>query len=571
MREVKKAIPVGIEDFSVIRTKNFYYVDKTDMIRDLLRSWGSVNLFTRPRRFGKTLNMSMLRFFFEIGTDPALFDGLKIAEEKELCEEYLGQYPVVSVSLKSVEGSSYLTARAMAVEVLNKEARRLRFLMESEQLSDDEKSLFAQLLEKNMGDPTLINGLYLLTELMEKHYGKKVILLIDEYDVPLAAAERNGYYKDMLELVRGMFSQSLKTNSSLFFAVLTGCLRVSRESIFTGQNNPRIFSVTKVLFDEYFGFSDQEVREMLEYYDLSGHYDTVKEWYDGYQFGKVKVYNPWDITNYLAELLADPDTPPTDFWSNTSGNYLVRRFIEEYGGGQTQAELESLLEGETVIREIHEDLTYSTMYSNVENIWSALFMTGYLTMRSRISGDTYELGIPNREVCNLFIKQIMTLFRDRVTKDSETRQRFCDAVESGDAPVFEELFEDYLDHTISLQDTYVHKERKENFYHGILLGIFAFRDGWVSRSNRQSGDGFADICVRIRRKNTGIIIEIKYAEKARFAAAIREAFEQIDVEDYTHELKAENFTTIYKYGVACYKKQCRVRCEREEFAAGDEV
>ncbi|MCD8118551.1 MAG: ATP-binding protein [Lachnospiraceae bacterium] len=560
----KKMIPVGVEDFKEIREDDYYYVDKTVMIRDLLHSYGKVNLFTRPRRFGKSLNMSMLKCFFEIGTDPLLFDGLQIAEEKELCEEYMGQYPVVSVSLKGVEGTDYESARAMAVEVLIEETRRLCFLKDSDCLSENDKSLYARLLDRNMDESTLISGLRNMTELLRKHYGKKVILLIDEYDVPLSAAHRNGYYDNMLNLVRLMFHQALKTNSSLFFAVLTGCLRVSRESIFTGLNNPKIFSITKVRFDEYFGFTDLEVRDMLEYYELTDHYDAVKEWYNGYQFGKVKVYNPWDIVNYLDELTADPNTPPTDFWSNTSGNYLVHKFIEEYGGGQTQAEIESLLAGETVVKKIREDLTYKTMYSNLENIWSALFMTGYLTMRGRLSGDTYELAIPNREVEHLFSDQIMELFQERVAKDGESRRKLCDALADGDANTVQELFEDYLDSTISLRDTFVHRERKENFYLGILLGLIAYRDGWRSKSNQEAGDGFADIRVEIRRKDIGIIIEMKYAEDAKFDEALQEAFDQIVRENYVHELKKEDFHTIYKYAIACYKKQCRVRCEKEE-------
>ncbi len=562
--ETKKKLPIGIEDFKEIRTyDDYYYVDKTIMIRDLLCSWGKVNLFTRPRRFGKSLNMSMLKYFFEIGTDPLLFDGLKITEESELCEKYMGKFPVVSISLKGIEGADFVTARRMAIDVVYEEARRLEFLQESSCLSSEDKEVFKSLLNRDMDDAVLIPSIRNLTNLLYKHYGEKVILLIDEYDVPISTGHRKGYYDEITELIRGMFNQALKTNNSLYFAVLTGCLRVSRESIFTGLNNTKNFSITNVRFEEYFGFSDSEVREMLEYYGLSNHYSTTKEWYDGYQFGRVKVYNPWDIMNYMDELCWNSEAQPRSYWSNTSGNYLIRQFIEEYGTGQTQAEMENLLKGQTVTKEIREDLTYNTMYTSLDNIWSALLMTGYLTIRGKAQGDVYELAIPNREIADLFSKQIMELFRDRVAKNSETRQKLCDAVESGDADTLQKLYEDYLDNTISLQDTYAHKDRKENFYHGILLGIFAYRDGWRSNSNQESGDGFADICIRIRRKDTGIIIEMKYAEEARFEAALNDALEQIESENYVHELKKEEYHTIYKYGVACYKKQCRVKCKKE--------
>ncbi|MCD8118636.1 MAG: ATP-binding protein [Lachnospiraceae bacterium] len=560
-------LPVGVEDFAKLRTEGYYYVDKTAMIRDLLYARGEVNLFTRPRRFGKTLNMNMLKCFFEIGQDPALFDGLAIAGERELCEKYQGQFPVVSVSLKGIDGSDFATARAMAVGIINEEARRLNFLESSENLTQAEQKIMVALQEQDMPDDILSNSLRSLTGLLEKHYGKKVILLIDEYDVPLAKANERGYYDDMIDLIRSMFNQALKTNPSLYFAVMTGCLRVSKESIFTGLNNPLILSILNVSFDEYFGFTDQEVRQMLEYYGFTGKYDTVREWYDGYLFGNEKVYNPWDIIRYLYDLSWDPETPPQDYWSNTSGNYVIRKLIAEYGNSQTKEEIEMLLEGETVTKVIREDLTYNTMYASIDNIWSVLFTTGYLTLRKRPTGRSCTLAIPNREVMNLFADQIMELFQEQVAKESDKREKLCDAVESGDAAGLEEMFTDYLDDTISLQDTYVHKDRKENFYHGILLGIFAYRDGWRTKSNQQAGDGFADIRIRVRKKNIGIVIEMKYAENAKFDAALQEAFDQIEHEDYVHELEKEGYPVIYKFGVACYKKRCRVRCEKEECGA----
>lgn len=566
MTRKKKMIPVGIEDFKAIRTEDYYYIDKTMLIQDLLQSRGYVNLFTRPRRFGKSLNMSMLRYFFEIGTDPTLFDGLAISSETALCEKYLGQFPVVSISLKDVDGLTFEAARDEAARIISREALRLDFLGTSDRLSPEEKELFSHLKNADMDDKTLKGSLKTLSGLLEKHYGKKVILLIDEYDVPLAKANDKKYYDDMIDLIRAMFNQALKTNSSLFFAVLTGCLRVSKESIFTGLNNPNILSITKVQFNEYFGFTDAEVRDLLEYYGQSDKYNTIKEWYDGYLFGKVKVYNPWDIISYLYDLTWDSDAAPQNYWSNTSGNSVIRTLLEKYGNTQTKEEVEILLSGGSVTKEIHEDLTYNNMYSSIENLWSVLFTTGYLTLQNRPSGQYYTLVIPNREVNNLFSEQIMSLFRENLAANSGARNRLCDAVETGDTQTFEKLFTEYLDDTISLRDTFVHKERKENFYHGILLGIFSWRDGWVSRSNQEAGDGFADIRVLVRRKSIGIVIEMKYAENGKFTDALNEADKQTDQENYVHELLKEDLHTIYKYSVACYKKSCRIRCRKEEFS-----
>ncbi|MCD8119989.1 MAG: ATP-binding protein [Lachnospiraceae bacterium] len=561
----KKMIPLGLEDFSEIRTDNYYYVDKTGLIRDLLLARAKVNLFTRPRRFGKSLNMSMLRYFLETGSDPSLFDGLAIQQETALCEKYQGQYPVVSISLKDVEGEDFETARQEIVKLINQEALRHPELADSNQLSSNEQEDYRLLKEKNMDNGTLTGCLKSFTMLLEKHYGKKVILLIDEYDVPLAKANDKGYYDKMIDLIRPMFNQALKTNSSLFFAVLTGCLRVSKESIFTGLNNPNIISITKVQFDEYFGFTDSEIQALLEYYDRKEKYDIVREWYDGYLFGNTKVYNPWDIISYLYDLNWNPDAVPQNYWSNTSGNSVIRKLIEDYGNSQTKDEIETLLAGGEIVKEIREDLTYKDIYASIDNLWSLLFTSGYLTLKEMPSSQSYTLVIPNREVSNLFAEQIMSLFRERLAENSDARNRLCDAVEAGDQKTFEQAFADYLDDTISLRDTFVHRERKENFYHGILLGIFSWRDGWVSRSNQEAGDGFADIRVLIRRKSIGIIIEMKYAENGKFTDALDEADKQIDQENYEHELVKEGLCTIFKYSVACYKKSCRVRCRKEEF------
>ena len=411
-----KKLPVGIESFEEIRTEGFYYVDKTAMIRDLLRKWGKVNLFTRPRRFGKSLNMSMLKCFFEIGCDKALFDGLQISKETSLCDEYMGKFPVVSVSLKGVEADNYETARNLAVKVINEEARRLQYLLESDRLSREDKELFSLLLKKDMDDETLCFSLRELSELLQKHYGQKVIILIDEYDVPLAKASNRGYYDAMVALIRNLFEQALKTNDNLYFAVLTGCLRVAKESIFTGLNNPKVLSITSVRFDEYFGFTDGEVREMLQYYDLMSAYDSIKSWYDGYRFGNVDVYCPWDVISYCDELTDDPTAEPKDYWSNTSSNDVVKHFIEKVDDGLTKSELEALVAGETVIKEIHEELTYNQLYDSIGNIWSVLFTTGYLTQRGKSDGKRFKLAIPNIEIWNIFTEQIMEMFKENTVK-----------------------------------------------------------------------------------------------------------------------------------------------------------
>ena len=423
-RMEKKKLPVGIENFEEIITEDFYYVDKTEMIKDLLNKWSKVNLFTRPRRFGKSLNMSMLKAFFEIGCDEGLFAGLKIAEETMLCENYMGRFPVVSISLKGIEEKDYQTARNLIVKVINEEARRLQFLLESSRLTSKDKELFSGLLEKEMDNETLVFSLRELSELLHKHYGEKVIILIDEYDVPLAKAKEHGYYDQMTMLIRNLFEQTLKTNDSLYFAVLTGCLRVAKESIFTGLNNPKVLSITTVRFDEYFGFTDSEVKDILCYYHLEEKYEQIKSWYDGYHFGNVDVYCPWDVISYCDELTDDRDAEPKDYWSNTSSNDVVKHFIERMDKNETTEEMEELMSGATVSKEIHEELTFQGLYDSVENIWSVLFMTGYLTYRGKPKGKIYHLTIPNMEIRNIFKEQIMRLFLRGVEKDGEQLNAF---------------------------------------------------------------------------------------------------------------------------------------------------
>ena len=560
---MRKKLPVGIESFEKIRSLGFYYVDKTAMIRELLLKWGEVNLFTRPRRFGKSLNMSMLKAFFEIGCDRTLFDGLEISKDTALCEEYMGKFPVVSVSLKSVAAGDYQTARNLIVKVINEEARRMQFLWDSGNLSAKDKELYSLLLEREMDDETLICSLRELSELLYKHYKTKVILLIDEYDVPLAKAGEQGYYDSMALLLRTMFEQALKTNNSLYFAVLTGCLRVAKESIFTGLNNPRMLSITTVRFDEYFGFTDAEVRQILEYYELEDKYDVMKNWYDGYHFGNVDVYCPWDVISYCDELTDDPAAEPRDYWSNTSSNDVVRHFAERMNAGLARSEMEDLIAGETVTKEIHEDLTYNRLYDSMEYLWSVLFMTGYLTYCGKPSGRWYQLAIPNMEIRNIFLDQIMVLFKKEVARDGERLGAFCNALKRGGPERVEKLFTEYLERTVGIRDTFVRKPVKENFYHGILLGILGYKMDWSVKSNEESDSGYSDISIRIPEEEIGIVIEVKYGEKGNLDAACRKALEQINVNGYAKKLREDDCDIILKYGIACYRKQCRVVLEQE--------
>ena len=554
----KKKLPIGIENFEELQKEEFYYVDKTNLIRDLLMQWSKVNLFTRPRRFGKSLNMSMLKYFFEPGGDKEIFKKLAISGETEICEKYMGKFPVVSISLKGINGESYEKACAMAVQVIQSEARRFQYLLESERLTAYEKKIFASLLQADMGEDLLCSSLKIMSELLEKHHGCKVILLIDEYDVPLAKAFERGYYDQMVIFIRNMFEYALKTNDSLKFAVLTGCMRISKESIFTGLNNIKVLSVADVQFDEYFGFTDQEVKDMLDYYGFSDRYDEVKEWYDGYQFGNVGVYCPWDVINYCDTLKADPDAQPRNYWLNTSSNEAVRRFIRESDHAATRREIEKLVAGEAITKEIHQELTYKDMYDSIDNLWSVLFTTGYLTQRGKPDGDNFRLVIPNVEIRKIFTSQIMELFKESVPKNGEALRNFCQALRNGDAKSVENLLEEYLRKTISIRDTFVKRQMKENFYHGILIGILGFADTWSVSSNKESGDGYSDILVETDDGETGIILELKYAEDGKLDESCREALRQINLRRYEEELLDEGVEHILKYGIAFYKKRCRV-------------
>lgn len=554
----KKKLPIGIENFEEIRTKDFYYVDKTRLIKELLDNWGKVTLFTRPRRFGKSLNISMLKSFFELGGRKEIFEGMIISKEVSLCEKYMGKFPVISISLKGINAGSYEIAREMAVNAVNLEAMRFQYLLDSKRLTIFEREVFTKLLRSEMSEGTLYSSIKVLSMLLEKHHNRKVVLLIDEYDVPLAKAFEHGYYDQMIILIRNLFEQALKTNDSLEFAVLTGCMRISKESIFTGLNNLRVLSVTDVRFDEYFGFTDTEVKELLEYYNLSDRYDTVTEWYDGYQFGNVEVYCPWDVVNYCDELRADGSAHPQNYWSNTSSNDAVKKFIQGADVSTTKREIEKLVAGEVIKKEIHQELTYKDMYSSIDNIWSLLFTTGYLTQRGKPERKCFYLAIPNMEIREIFTEQIMEFFKENIRKNGEAVNAFCHALQNGNAEDVEKGFIDYLRRTISIRDTFVKKPMKENFYHGILLGILGYQDAWGISSNKESGDGYSDILVEIDDKEVGIVIEIKYAEDGNLEAGCRDALEQIKKNRYEEALHEEGIKHILKYGIACYKKRCKV-------------
>ena len=555
-----KKLPIGIENFEKLRQEDFYYIDKTRLIEQLLTRWGEVNLFTRPRRFGKSLNMSMLQSFFEIGKDKTLFDGLRISDNQELCEEYQGKFPVVSVSLKGINGATYEEARRFLIKTINEEARRLSVLSDSAELDETDHELLTQLKKKEMTNDSLVYSIRELTELLEKHYGRKVIVLIDEYDVPLAKANENGYYDEMVLLIRNLFENALKTNSSLKFAVLTGCLRIAKESIFTGLNNFKVYSITDKSFDETFGFTDAEVRELLRYYGQEKYYETVKEWYDGYRFGNVDVYCPWDVINFCSDHLADPGLEPKNYWANTSGNSVISHFIDSVGKPQklTRMELEQLVNGGIVQKEINSELTYKELYSSIDNLWSTLFMTGYLTQRGEPSGNRYNLVIPNREIRNIITNHILKMFKENVKDDGKTVSDLCDALLNQNPEKVESIFTEYMKKTISIRDTFAQKPTKENFYHGLLLGILGFKENWSVMSNRESGDGFGDILIRIEDEDVGIVIEVKYADDGNLQGECEKALQQIIDIRYTEALEQEGIHTIIKYGIACYRKKCKV-------------
>ena len=561
----KKRLPLGMENFEKLMQEEFYYIDKTSLIIELLRNWAEVTLFTRPRRFGKTLNISMLKSFFSIHSDQTLFEGLKVTEETELCEKYMGKFPVIFISLKGIEALTYEDAFHAAVQTINRAASEVDYLEKSNVLSDADKGLFKELLNSEMSAPAFMGSLLTLSRLLTKHHGMKTVILIDEYDVPLAKAFEHGYYEQMVSLIRGFLGNALKTNDNLQFAVLTGCMRISKESIFTGLNNFKIYSITDKRFHTAFGFTDTEVRELLHYYGQDEHYETVKEWYDGYHFGGIDVYCPWDVINFCSDHLEDAKLSPKNYWANTSGNSVIRHFIESVNEPQmlTRMELERLVNGGMVQKEINQELTYNELYDSIDNLWSTLFMTGYLTQCGEPDGNRYNLVVPNREIRNIITEHILKMFKDKIKNDGETLNAFCEALMNQRVEKVEELFAEYMRRTISIRDTFAQKPTKENFYHGLLLGILGFKEDWSVLSNRESGDGFSDILIQIEDEDIGIVIEVKYAEDGNLEEECQRAMKQIIDTRYVEALKQEGVHTILKYGIACYKKTCKVALETE--------
>ena len=560
---IKAKLPMGIEDFKRIRMEEFYYIDKTGLIRELLENESYINLFTRPRRFGKSLNMSMLKYFFEIGSDSTLFNGLEISKETELCAKYMGKFPVISITLKGASGRTFEEAMGMLRNIIGNEAMRFQFLLQSKQLTEIEHKRYEALINIDkkgsytMSDELLKDSLLILSQLLQKHYNQNVVMLIDEYDVPLDKAYQSGYYDAMVELIRVLFGNAFKTNGSLHLAVLTGCLRISKESIFTGLNNFKVYTVKDVRYKEYFGFTDQEVKQMLEYYGFTDQYNAVKEWYDGYLFGNLGIYCPWDVINYCGDLRDASVEKPQNYWVNTSSNSIIRSFLSR-ANATTKNEIEQLINGKSVKKRIHQELTYRDLDSKLDHLWSILFTTGYLTQSSTQTGDFTELVIPNKEIQWIFVEQIRDWFDDETTKNRERLENFCKAFEENNVLAIENGFHEYLEDMISIRDTNVRKGMKENFYHGLLLGILGNMDNWIVQSNAESGDGYSDISIEIRRKGIGIVIELKYAENAALEEACKEAVEQINKRNYEESLKNDGMTTIYKYGIACYKKRCKV-------------
>ena len=560
-------LPIGIEEFNEIRNGKFYYIDKTGLIEQLLGQWGKVNLFTRPRRFGKTLNMSMLRYFFEIGTDKTLFDGLSISENEELCREYMGKFPVIFLSFKDVEGLTFEQARYSLAEKIAKEAKRFRFLLESDRLEADEKDHYRAIIAQSGGQFTmneriLPSSLQVLSELLQKHYGKKTIILIDEYDVPLDKAFQNGYYKEFVALIRGVFGQALKTNEALQFAVLTGCLRVSKESIFTGLNNFKVLSITDARFDEQFGFTEAEVKTLLEAYHLENHMSEIKEWYDGYRFGDADVYCPWDVMNHVDKLRENPDAEPESYWINSSSNDLVKRFISK-ADRTTREEIEQLLAGGKIEKEIRLELTYDEIDSSIDNVWSVLFTTGYLTQVGKPKRSMYQLKIPNAEVREVFRYQISEWFKNTIQNDMEGLRPFWKAFLEGNAQGVEEILTGTLGRTISVLDPKGSETEKESFYHAFLSGMLVGNGAWGVFSNKESGNGFADLMVETENPNAGFVIELKSVERiSELDSACRKAMAQIHDRQYDAYLRNEGRNDILAYGIAFYKKRCKVVVEK---------
>lgn len=565
--EERKALPVGIENFNEIITSGYYYVDKTALIKDILSYRAKVTLFTRPRRFGKSLNMSMLKSFFEIGTDRHIFDGLAINEEKKLVDEHMGRYPVISISLKSIDGLDFPEAMSRFARIIKAEAMRHKDVLTSGMLDEYEKQQYLELLLPDYSSDTIEESLWIISSTLRKVYNRNAVILIDEYDVPLDKAYTHGYYDKMAGMIRNLFERTLKTNDNLQFAILTGCLRISRESIFTGLNNLKVQSISSPRFDEYFGFGDDEVSRMLEYYGFGGKHDAVRKWYDGYKFGDASIYCPWDVVNYISDLQADGNLAPQNYWVNSSSNDIIRTFLDK-ATETTKCEIENLIEGKTVEKKISEDLTYPELESSIDNLWSVLYTTGYLTKKKREGtspGDMMALKIPNEEILYIFKEKIFSWFRSTVESDAKRYTSFCSAFTDGKPKVIQSMLDAYLEEMISIRDNASRNNLKENFYHGFLLGILNFRTDWIVKSNREGGLGYNDILIMHRKSHTGIIIEVKYAEDDNLELGCSRALRQIDEYHYTDALREYDPKKVYKYAIACCRKHSMVTLEEEDW------
>ena len=559
-------LPVGIDNFEKIRRNGFYYVDKTSLIEQLFSNWGEVNLFTRPRRFGKTLNMSMLKYFFEIGTDRSLFDGLHISSNEKICSEHMGKYPVIFLSLKNAEGLNFDTAKYQMVELIAREAERFPFLAKDTNLSDRDREKYRVLTafadgHYQMSDDVLYGSLQTFSELLYKHFNQKTVILIDEYDVPLDKAFQHGYYREMVALIRAMFGRALKTNEALAFAVLTGCLRVSKESIFTGLNNFKILSITDSRFDEQFGFTDKEVQKLLADYHLEARFSETKEWYDGYRFGNVDVYCPWDVINHIDRIKDDPNARPEAYWINTSGNDLVKRFVDK-ANRTTRNEIEQLIVGNAIEKTLRLDLTYDEIDNSIENLWSVLFTTGYLTQTGMTEDGAYRLVIPNREICEVFKLQIQEWFKKSIFSNTEQLTAFWKAFEEGNTDGVEMYLNRIMSNSISVFDIKTGEGKKEISYHNLLVGILTGNADWLVKSNVEAGEGFADIIVETEDPNAGIIVELKYTKNYdEMEQACRAALDQINDRRYQEYLLNDNRKDIRLYGIAFCKKRCKAMTE----------
>ncbi len=550
----KKRPTAGLEDFAQLIHDGFYYVDKTYIVKELLEKWSNVNLFTRPRRFGKTLLMDMLKCFFEIDGPKEVFEGLKIAQEKEICEQYQGKYPVIFLSLKSVNALTFEVARDILKGILANEALRHSYLKMSDKLDEDEHDTFRKMCKmenaETVSDAFLMSSLNNLSKYLYKHHGQKVIILLDEYDVPLDKAEQNGFYKEMLSMIRGLFDQTLKTNPYMQSAVMTGCLRIAKESIFTGMNKVNVYTVLDRNFSDAFGYTDEEVKTMLEYLGFTQHYEDIKAWYDGYQFGDKHIYCPWDVNKYCDDLYTEAVTTPKPYWMNTSGNDIIRKFIETSAEEALEDEVEELINGGSVRKKIHQELTYKDLYTTIDNIWSILFTTGYLTVDGDPEDEELNLVIPNQGIRKIFRDQVFEWIKEGLKNNPEYLNGFCEYFVQGKAAEIEDQFNEFLDETISIRDS-----GEEKFYHAYLLGMLRNRKDWRLKSNVETGNGYCDISIKLPKQKLGILIEMKYTrDETKLEEYCREALDQIERKGY----KIERVTKTLKYGIACCRKQCRV-------------